>query len=1241
MNALIEKLAYKLGEGFQAPAISSRQNNFNVFHRTIATLESSDLSFINGLISTGLRGAAIIEGEKLISNYNQLLTSSRRHLPLVLNTNARLVGASKYSAYNNFSSIYAVQQTGCFQFVATTPQEEVYLTLIAHRIAELALIPGMIIADYDPSENEAQLPSDDLIRKYLGSPDDQIQCPTPAQAMIFGKTRRRIPNWYSLDLPVMFGSGKDSEAISFEGAATQKYFYAHLPQLIDQAFQEFQEFLGINIRRVAKNDASDYAVIAIGSQVRNLTEKISESIKRTEIISVNQLNPFPLSKITRQLKGKKSVTILENTLGSDFGHSTFYYNVLQALEGSNVKIYSGKFNSDLNAASLEIAIQHMVTNQDKTHYYLGLSFTQDSGNYPKHNILLQEIGKQYPDIIDESITATLKHESDGTKVQDDVPLAIRMYQDHGPNYSRLSRFYDDTAFFYEHGEHLELVADPFSAVPVIPAASASFFDQSSKRNSLPIFDTDNCTGCGDCFVQCPHSAIPPIVIGVEQLMKAGMDMASSRGMIITKLTPLIKNLAKLAVKTISDNDVATVLNFLPKAFESLTTQMKLEGDKLDVAQKEFNAVMDEIGNMPVAITDQLFKLPSTLEKGRGELFSLAVNPTACTGCGICADVCAEDALKMEPQNSENLMAARSQFKLWEQLPDTSVDTINRLIHDDTYSSLAAIMLSRKYAMTMSGASDSEQNNAYKTLLHIITTTAESIVQPKIVGQLKQIDELIASTSENIHKNLSKGLPKDNLDGLSKSLKSARGRKISMQDIINQLPTQERSQLFDSKVLERKANLVEDLKKLYWVLSEGPTAVGRSRFGMLLAGTNSMDWAKHYPANNFTNPTVIHWNGSAPEQTIGLFYGQLRYLLDNIKLMRRAALETKDKYDSSVHDLEIAELTWDKLTDKEKQLIPPILLIAERDDLSEQGWSSLNKILADKYPVKVFLFDDVSSPQRSPVAALSQTNSGIFSSIALKNTFVFQGGIGNTDHLIDGLMEGLNKPYPALFNLYATKYEKHGAANSDWSPYAALALNSRAFPCLTYDPKEGSGFLNGAILLDGNKQSKQNWVEEEVALSEHDPINYTITWADWAFTQTDWKKEFVQMPDGTACTLLPEYLQLTMTARKNQVPAILRAGEKGVTYYSASDKVVEMTEAVLSNWKTLQELAGLLTEFPVKLREQVTKELLERFETEAAELKSKYEQQLKEQQTVQTEQLRQQLKEKLVALSRMAQRKTKA
>jgi hypothetical protein len=120
-------------------------------------------------------------------------------------------------------------------------------------------------------------------------------------------------------------------------------------------------------------------------------------------------------------------------------------------------------------------------------------------------------------------------------------------------------------------------------------------------------------------------------------------------------------------------------------------------------------------------------------------------------------------------------------------------------------------------------------------------------------------------------------------------------------------------------------------------------------------------------------------------------------------------------------------------------------------------------------------------------------------------------------------------------------------------------------------------------------------------------------------------------------LVPDYLLLDAKARAGKVPIIIRNHTDGLKYYSASKKVIEMSEAILINWQTLQELSRVVAKIPAKLKEELAEEISAKYEQEITELKKNYEQQLKEKEAAQTEKLRQQLKEKLVALSQMAKK----
>ncbi len=1249
--AVVQVIELGISEGFQAPLLleergldlsrtESPGGKVNIFDRPVVLSSATDLSFILGLASTGLRTGAFVSGKDLIGNYNQLSTAARQHLALVIHTDPGDI----------------IAETGCFHLVASNPQEAADFALIAHRIAELSLIPGINIIDAD-DEQEIELPLKEDIIKFLGDPDEHINCPTPSQQMIFGKNRRRIPNWFNLDHPTLNGTLKDGQAMAFESAANRKYFYDHLPELIEQAFTEYNEVTGRSYAPVAAYKASDagHLILTQGAtyhKVISVVEGMRNNRVGAGCLNLSMLYPFPEEDLLNLLKGKKSITVLESVNACQSGSAPIYNELLAALQGSGntVKVYSGRYGSALTEGDIIAVFSNMTGGEGKQKYYLGIDFTRDSSKYPKHEILLQNISRKYPGIEKETLKGDSSPSPSFDSAQDDrrgeeeginldLPHTIRQYKDQGPAYTKLSRFYDDTAYFYRSGEEGELVADPFQAIPVVPSATANFADMVNLRETVPQFIPQNCTGCGECFVNCPHSSIPPVAIGLENLINAGVEIANAKGAMIAQLTPVIKNLAKLAGKAMKENreHITKAGDFLPDVFDDLAKQMKLEGEKLKAIRSDFNAVMEIIKNFPVSVTEPFFDQPETQEKGSGEIFSLAIDPHACTGCGVCVKVCDDEALKMTEQTLETVAAMQSDFQLWEQLPGTSVDTINRL-HDTHYNSFAAILLSRSCYMTMTGGSRSESGSPAKALMHLVTAATEAAVQPKVIEQIKEIEELISKLSKNIHSKLSEALPKEDFEGLEKAMWEAGSGKLPFDEIVGKLGDKELMKIVDTQIIHRRIELVKALKDLRWALTEGPTGTGRSNYGMAIAGAGSMLWAKEYPYNTFTSPIAIQWDGAAPELAMGLFKGQLRYLLDNIKLMRRAKLEARDKYDPDVHDAEIASLSWKDLDDEEKALIPPVLLVGDKSAMNERNWGGLSRLLSGEYPVKVVIVDNaLVPPGADPATCIAQSTTTVLSAMALKNAYVLQGSMGNPAHLFNGLLEGMQCQRPALFCLFAPDHEKHFIASDAWPKLAPLALNTRAFPALQFDPADESGFFCSAIHLEANPTADAPWHIEQLTYTngeEEQTLEYAITWADWANTLIEWKEHFNPFKEGDGTPLpVADYITLDESARNGNVPVIIREKEGALLRYAVSRQVVAATEAALAAWNMFREIAGTLTQFPDKLRKLVEKELSEKHGEELAQAKADFEKQLKEQEQVQVEAIRQKLKDKLLTLAK--------
>ena len=87
-------------------------------------------------------------------------------------------------------------------------------------------------------------PERELIGEYLGDPADIIESPTPAQRLVFGEKRRRIPEIYDLDYPAMIGVVQNQDSYAQGVAAQRPFYFDHVADLTDQAMEEFYQLTG-------------------------------------------------------------------------------------------------------------------------------------------------------------------------------------------------------------------------------------------------------------------------------------------------------------------------------------------------------------------------------------------------------------------------------------------------------------------------------------------------------------------------------------------------------------------------------------------------------------------------------------------------------------------------------------------------------------------------------------------------------------------------------------------------------------------------------------------------------------------------------------------------------------------------------------------------------------------------------------------------------------------------------------
>jgi len=387
-----------------------------------------------GLSMTGLRAANFSSGQGIAYMHESLYAAVGKRLTYVLNMGCRAMTKATLNVHAGHDDYHCVDDTGFFQVFAKNAQHVADLNIIAHRIAELALTPGIVGQDGFLTTHlieSLMVPERELIAEYLGRPEDIIDTPTPAQRIIFGDRRRRIPELWTVDNPVMAGVVQNQDSYMQSVAAQRPYFFDHVRALADRAFDEFHALTGRRYDRVMtyRTDDADYLIVGQGSVIPT-AEAVADWMRsehkiRVGVVNLLMFRPFPGDLVTKILKGRKGVAVLERTdqpLAADLPMMREIRAVLsKAVENGRSRngiahagldsyrsltdlpeLYSGSFglgSRDLQPEGVIAAVENMLPGgAGKRMFYLSIDFVRRSMMTPKQEIYQQEVLDAYPGV---------------------------------------------------------------------------------------------------------------------------------------------------------------------------------------------------------------------------------------------------------------------------------------------------------------------------------------------------------------------------------------------------------------------------------------------------------------------------------------------------------------------------------------------------------------------------------------------------------------------------------------------------------------------------------------------------------------------------------------------------------------------------------------------------------------------------------------------------------------------------
>jgi len=425
----------QMGEYF---AEAAAQGHLNISDRPLIFIEPEGehaaAAVTAGLSMSGLRAANFSSGQGIAYMHESLYAAVGKRLTYVLNIGARAMTKSTLNVHAGHDDYHCIDDTGFFQLFARDAQAAADLNLAAHRIAELALTPGALAQDGFLTTHlieSLRLPERDLIEAYLGRPDDEIETPTPAQRLLFGDRRRRIPLLWDVDNPVMSGLVENQAAYMQSVAAQRPFFFDHVQALTDQAFDELYRLTGRRYARVMTHrlEDADYVIVGQGSVVPSAMA-VADHLRETRnlrvgVVDLVMFRPFPADLVTRALRGRKGTVVLERLdqpLAVDLPLAREIRAALgQALENGRSpnapvypdlatytdladlpRIYSGSFgmgSRDLQPEGIIGAVENMLPEGPrKPFFYLSVDFVHDEARTPAQALHQDAIADAYPDV---------------------------------------------------------------------------------------------------------------------------------------------------------------------------------------------------------------------------------------------------------------------------------------------------------------------------------------------------------------------------------------------------------------------------------------------------------------------------------------------------------------------------------------------------------------------------------------------------------------------------------------------------------------------------------------------------------------------------------------------------------------------------------------------------------------------------------------------------------------------------
>ncbi|HVP43605.1 MAG TPA: 2-oxoacid:acceptor oxidoreductase family protein [Terriglobales bacterium] len=290
-----------MGDGFATEYANGKTNLWGESIRFLEPeSEHSSASACEGFALAGGRVSNFTSGQGLLLMKEVLYVISGKRLPVVFHIGARALTSHSLNVHCGHDDVYGVADVGWGMLFGRNAQEAADLALIARRAAEDTETPFMNIQDgflTTHTLETIQLPEPELMKEFVGAPAD------------------RIKSFFDPNRPVLTGCVQNQDSY-MKGKVAQRYFYDTVAPRLVGAMRDFSELTGreYDLIKPYRMEGAAYAIVGMGSMMETVeatVDHLRKHGKKVGCITVVSFRPFPGRELVEALRRCRAVAVVE------------------------------------------------------------------------------------------------------------------------------------------------------------------------------------------------------------------------------------------------------------------------------------------------------------------------------------------------------------------------------------------------------------------------------------------------------------------------------------------------------------------------------------------------------------------------------------------------------------------------------------------------------------------------------------------------------------------------------------------------------------------------------------------------------------------------------------------------------------------------------------------------------------------------------------------------------------------